>query len=337
MEDLSTDSLMRMQVEQLEREKKELNQRLRSAAKRIDHIERAYRKEERPLLAQDYAEQQAADRIIFDALQRSRIEGSRKAFEADMATKRRLSRMMPDYEQRKESIIARRSEDYKAKLAESQKRIEEEKERRRAAQLEAKEKEKRKREEEERLRREQEEEMARLEAGEHAIYHVRPLFTETCPSERLAAEEAAAAKKREEQEKVAEARRLREEERAKVQEEARKRAEREAEAEARANQRRTESLRGPSQPAKSQDVWRRRDPIPSRTAAVSTPPRAESPALAPPAASGTYRPGMFGRGREAAGGSARTASPVPPARNDDGFEPVPEKKVWKPRRLQGQA
>lgn len=175
MEDLSTDSLMRMQVEQLEREKKELNQRLRSAAKRIDHIERAYRKDERPLLAQDYAEQQAADRIIFDALQRSRIEGSRKAFEADIATKKRLSRMMQDYEQRRESIIARRSEDHKAKLAESQKRIEEEKEQRRAAHRKAKEEEERQRLEAERIRREQEEEEARQEAGEYAIYHVKTI------------------------------------------------------------------------------------------------------------------------------------------------------------------
>lgn len=165
---------------------------------------------------------------------------------------------------------------------------------------------------------------------------LRPLFAETCPSERLAAEEAAAAKEREEQEKVATARRLREEERAKVQEEVRKRAEREAEAEARAAQRRTESLRGPPQPAKSQEGWRSRGAaaIPSRTA----PPRAESPGPAPPAASGVYRPGMLQRQREAAGGPpARTASPVPPARNDDGFEPVPEKKVWKPKRFQGQA
>jgi translation initiation factor 3 subunit A len=46
---------------------------------------------------------------------------------------------------------------------------------------------------------------------------------------------------------------------------------------------------------------------------------------------------MFRREREAAGAPARTASPVPPARNDDGFEPVPEKKVWKPKRLQGKA
>lgn len=176
MEDLSTDSLMRMQVEQLEREKKELNQRLRSAAKRIDHIERAYRKDEHPLLAQDYAEQQAADRAIFQALQRSRIEGARQAFDVDMTTKKRLSRMMQDYQQRKESIIARRSEEHKAKLAESLKRTEEEKEQRRTAHRQIKEEDERQRLEEERILREKAEEEAQQEAGEYAIHQIRPSF-----------------------------------------------------------------------------------------------------------------------------------------------------------------
>ncbi|KAG1838289.1 hypothetical protein DFJ58DRAFT_814464 [Suillus subalutaceus] len=346
MEDLSTDSLMRMQVEQLEREKKELNQRLRTAAKRIDHIERAYRKEERPLVAEDYAEQQATDRTIFETLQRSRIEGARQAFQEDMASKKRLSRMTQDYQQRKEFIIAQRGEEYTAKLAESRKRIEEEKEKMRAAHQKMKDEEEQQRLEVERIRREQEEEEARLEAERHA------------------AEEEAEAKEREEKEKAAEARRNREEERAKIQEEARKRAEREAEAEAHAAQRRAEQRnQAAAQPAQPQGTWRRggAPPAPTRaTAAVSTPPRVESPLPSAPApTTSAYRPGAFGgaaggwRDRQAkapAAAPARTASPAPPTpltsrnaplpeprKNDDGFETVQEKKVWKPRRLQGQA
>ncbi|KAG1745084.1 uncharacterized protein EDB91DRAFT_1220657 [Suillus paluster] len=351
MEDMSTDSLMRMQVEQLEREKKELNQRLRTAAKRIDHIERAYRKEEQPLHTQDYTEQQATDRAIFETLQRSRIEGARQAFQEDITTKKRLSRMIQDYQRRKELIIAQRSEEHTAKLAESRKRIEEEKEKRRAAHQKQKDEEERERLEAERIRREQEEEEVRLEA---------------VSSERRAAEEEAAAKEQEEKEKAAEARRQRDEERAKIQEEVRKRAEREAEAEAHAAQRRAEQRNPPAQPAPSQ-TWRRggAPSAPARATALATPPRAESPlpaAAAAPAA-GAYRPGAFGgtgggwRDRQAVRpttGTApvQTASPVPPAppasrnpappesrNNDDGFEIVPAKGtgVWKPRRLQGQA
>ena len=48
------ENLMRPQVEQPEKEKKELNEKVLVLAKRLDHIERAYRKEERPLLTKDY-------------------------------------------------------------------------------------------------------------------------------------------------------------------------------------------------------------------------------------------------------------------------------------------
>jgi translation initiation factor 3 subunit A len=48
---LDTESIIGLQVAQLEKEKKEVAERLRIVAKRVDHIERANRKEERPLLA----------------------------------------------------------------------------------------------------------------------------------------------------------------------------------------------------------------------------------------------------------------------------------------------
>ncbi|KAJ7834305.1 hypothetical protein B0H13DRAFT_2109995, partial [Mycena leptocephala] len=45
--------------------------------KRVDHIERAYRKEERPLLALDYDQQQATDRETFAASQTGYKEAAR--------------------------------------------------------------------------------------------------------------------------------------------------------------------------------------------------------------------------------------------------------------------
>ena len=65
---------MRLQVEQLEKEKKELNEKMRVLSKRLDHVERAYRKEERPLLAKDYELQQANDRVVFEAAQKARLD-----------------------------------------------------------------------------------------------------------------------------------------------------------------------------------------------------------------------------------------------------------------------
>jgi len=165
MENLNTDRLMIIQVEQLEKEKKDLNARLRVTAKRIDHTERAFRKEERPLLDRDYEEQQANDRETFDALQRERIAASKLMHELDLETKKRLSRMMGDYLARKQVLIAKRGEEFKKRKDVARRKIEEEKNKRRMAVNQEREEERKREEEEERKRREIEEEQARLEAG----------------------------------------------------------------------------------------------------------------------------------------------------------------------------
>ncbi|KZS95110.1 hypothetical protein SISNIDRAFT_543045 [Sistotremastrum niveocremeum HHB9708] len=99
MENLNTDSLMKLQVEQLEKEKRETSERLRIISKRMDHLrlEGAYRKEERPILAEDHAHQQAEDLAVFQASARSRREAARLAHDADLEIKERLGRMMDDY------------------------------------------------------------------------------------------------------------------------------------------------------------------------------------------------------------------------------------------------
>ena len=63
---------MEIQVAQLEKEKKEVNERLRVVAKRIDHLERAYRKDERPLLSIDYERQREEERKAFEVRQEER-------------------------------------------------------------------------------------------------------------------------------------------------------------------------------------------------------------------------------------------------------------------------
>lgn len=172
MENLNTDNLMRMQVEQLEKEKKELNERMRIIAKRLDHVERAYRRDERPLLSKDYEVQQANDKEIFEAAQKFRLEDSRAAHQQALETKKRLSRMMNEYNARKELILSKRGEEYAAKQAAAQKKIEEEKAKRRATVLKAREEERLREEEEERIRREKEAEEARLEAGMYNDFYI---------------------------------------------------------------------------------------------------------------------------------------------------------------------
>jgi translation initiation factor 3 subunit A len=148
---------MRLQVEQLEKEKKERESRLRVIAKRIDHTERAYRQEERPLLGKDYELQQASDRATFEQIQQGRIDAARLSHKRDLETKKRLSRILSEFEARKVVILERRGADYERKKAAARTKIEEEKGKRRATVLKGR--------EEERLRQEAEE-SARHEAEE---------------------------------------------------------------------------------------------------------------------------------------------------------------------------
>jgi translation initiation factor 3 subunit A len=96
-------------------------------------------------------------------------------------------------------------------------------------------------------------------------------------------------------------------------------------------------------------VWRRPSSgnttpsVPSRAPAV-TPPRSESPAPGKYRApgGGTWREREARKTGAAVAASPRPASPAltpKPVReelpkDDDGFQPVSEKKVWKPKRLQ---
>ena len=174
METYDTEGLITIQVAQLEKEKKEISERLRIIAKRIDHTERAYRKEEQPLLAEDYQNQQITDRETFEAIQQARRELARQTHEDDLETKARLTRLLGDYRARKEVIIAKKGEEFAAKKAAAEKKIKAEKEKRLGSILKAREEEKARKEEEERLRLEKEAEEARLEAGSFFFIYIIP-------------------------------------------------------------------------------------------------------------------------------------------------------------------
>jgi translation initiation factor 3 subunit A len=148
---------MRLQVEQLEKEKRERESRLRVIAKRIDHVERAYRQEERPLLAKDYELQQASDRTTFEQIQKGRIDAARLGHKRDLETKKRLARILPEFEARKTIILEKRSAEYERKQTAAQAKIEEEKAKRRTAIFKVREEERLRQEKEERVRHEAEE------------------------------------------------------------------------------------------------------------------------------------------------------------------------------------
>ncbi|KAH9987062.1 hypothetical protein BJV77DRAFT_1027293 [Russula vinacea] len=327
VENLNTDNLMRLQVEQLEKEKKERESRLRVIAKRIDHTERAYRQEERPLLAKDYELQQASDRATFEQIQKGRVDAARLAHKRDLETKKRLSRILPEFEARKTIILEKRSAEYERKQAVAKAKIEEEKAKRRAVVLEAR-----------------EEERIRQEAAESAHREAEELKRKKKEEEER--EHAAAeAAKREEEARIVHMREERERQRAADLERIKQQQQREEEAARRAEERRRQPPAATT--AVAQDgVWRRSG-APSAPAPVRTPPRSESPVCR--AHRGRYFPRRRARyfrwrlREQAKNTSAATGSPAPSSgtpeelrraeNREDGFQAA--KNVWKPSRLRG--
>ena len=271
------------------------------------------------------------DRETFEAIQAARCELARRTHQDDLETKARLTRLLGDYHARKEVMIAKKGEEFKAKKAASEKKIKEEKEKRLRAVLKAREEEKARKEKEEQLRLRKEAEEARLEAGLFAslflkdflFFNVVVLQLERLAEEERQREEEAAAQAAiaEEARKAEEAliaqREARERQRQEALEKARFQQQREEEAEARSQARAAEkaaekaadkaglqrkNLFAPTAAAKEDSPWR-------RTPTDGQPARSDSPAPAgakykPPAWRARVEP------KQAAGGGGEAAPAV---------------------------
>lgn len=158
IEDLDSSKLVALQVEQLAKEKRELNDRLRIVAKRVDHLERAFRKEERPLLVNDYERQKVEDRAAHDRANAIAREQAIEQQKATVELKNRLGRMMPDYLAARNAVASQQEKEFQAakaaaaqKIAEAKAAFKAEVLARRRAEQERRAREIAEREEEERL------------------------------------------------------------------------------------------------------------------------------------------------------------------------------------------
>lgn len=163
-EDLSTldpQKLRAIKLAQLEREKNDVNERLRVTGKRIDHLERAYRKEEVKKLADDYAEQQKRDLAVYETVKAQTLKDAKATHEANVALKKRLGRLVSSFEQFRDDIIDRRRDEFALRRREAERELEKQIAARKKEFRDRKIREKREREEQERLLREAEERAAR--------------------------------------------------------------------------------------------------------------------------------------------------------------------------------
>ncbi|XP_072533485.1 eukaryotic translation initiation factor 3 subunit A isoform X2 [Salminus brasiliensis] len=130
LEELDPDFIMAKQVEQLEKEKKELQERLKNQEKKIDYFERAKRLEEIPLIKKAYEEQRIKDMELWELQEEERISNMQVEREKALEHKTRMSRMMEDKENFVSKITAARSFIYEEKLKQFQERLVEERKKR---------------------------------------------------------------------------------------------------------------------------------------------------------------------------------------------------------------
>ncbi|KAK4695892.1 translation initiation factor 3 subunit A, partial [Lecanoromycetidae sp. Uapishka_2] len=168
VKDLDSNQLRLLRISQLEKEKNDLFKNLRVTGKRIDHLERAFRKEEIKLLPKDYEAQRELDFAAYEKSKSETLKESRRKHEEDVALKHRLSRLLPVYEEFHQDLRDRRHDEFekRRKAADREyqsaidKRKREVRERKAREQREIEEAERRAQEEEERIAREAEEKAA---------------------------------------------------------------------------------------------------------------------------------------------------------------------------------
>ncbi|KAJ3714699.1 hypothetical protein C8R42DRAFT_234807 [Lentinula raphanica] len=351
---LDHSSLLKMQLLALERDKSLRLSRLKTISKRLDHLTRAFRISELPLLSLDYSTQLEQERAQYERRAEEARKEAKERWEEGRREKNRLSRGLDggfrkDWEERREVLVRRKGEEFALRREKAMRRIESEK----AKRLEEFMTRKREREEKEAKEKELRERLER-ERAEQAR-----LAREQAEEEERAAREEAEAAEREQRQR--EQKEKEDKDKAEVERKEKERMERLEQTQTQ----RKETGTAAAAPLAG-GAWRRSTTTTTTTTSSSNTPlsslpgtptrqrtegptRSESPA---PASQGKYVPGALGasRGgwrareeakanaaasgvsvsREGGGGTnsnvpSRTASPAPaPPRgdDDDGFTVV---------------
>ena len=101
---LEPDEIINKQVEALDKEKKELQVRLKLQEKKVDHLERAKRHEEIPLLKLQFEELKEENKQVWEEQEKERIENEKTQRESDVKNRDRMARMKAEkdlYQQRR--------------------------------------------------------------------------------------------------------------------------------------------------------------------------------------------------------------------------------------------
>ncbi|KAF2771061.1 hypothetical protein EJ03DRAFT_325857 [Teratosphaeria nubilosa] len=210
VDELDTGRIRMLKLQALEREKNEMGEKIRVTAKRIDHLERAYRREETKHLGEDYEAQRAKDLKAYEDSKREALEAAEQKHKEDVALKHRLSRLVPNYESFKKDIQQQRHADFEKRRKAAEKELQAKMDQRRRQVREERAAERRRAEEEERMRREEEERRIQQEEEEARAAEEKAIkdAEAKAEAEKRRQERAEAARKQMEREEEAERRRL---------------------------------------------------------------------------------------------------------------------------------
>ncbi|KAI1364199.1 hypothetical protein F5Y08DRAFT_307725 [Xylaria arbuscula] len=161
MENLNDIDIRALRLRQLEQEKNEIKERLRITGKRIDYLERAFRKEEATKLSEDYAKQRERDLAVYEQSKKETLQEAEVKHKESVELKHRLSRLVQYYEPFRKSLYGRRRDEFEKRQRDAERDLEKQINLRKKEYRERKQRENREREEKERALREAEERAAK--------------------------------------------------------------------------------------------------------------------------------------------------------------------------------
>lgn len=109
---LSKQHLMEEALSEQIKERQEMERKLQKLSKTMDHLERAKREEERPLIEEAYRKRLQDDEKFYQEQQEQALEQSKKQHDTDVVEKNRLIRMAEDKEIFEEQVISRRQGEF---------------------------------------------------------------------------------------------------------------------------------------------------------------------------------------------------------------------------------
>ena len=119
--ELDAEKIIIAQVEELENEKRQLVARLKAQEKKVDHLERAKRKEEIPVITEAMKKDEEEDKVIWKNKEEERIKAAIAEREEAVKTRDRLTRMKEDKNAFMEKLLKERREDFENMLSDFKK------------------------------------------------------------------------------------------------------------------------------------------------------------------------------------------------------------------------